>query len=75
MKMTCIALLFELLDQFQLQKNKFAPVSYKTLTFLLIDNHDDDDIWMFILSNFSSLFKKCQSIPIAIVLEPFLKQF
>lgn len=35
---TSIALMFHLLDGFAREKNKFAPIIYKTLTFLAIDN-------------------------------------
>lgn len=30
---------------------------------------------MYLLSNFAKAFENCQTIPVAIMLEPFLKQF
>lgn len=40
-KYTCTTLLFKLLDVFSVDRNKFAPIIYKTLTFLLVENHHE----------------------------------
>ena len=75
MKISILSMMFELLRNFAAQKNKFAPVLYKSLTYILIENHNDDVVRMHILQDFKSLFSSSGTIPIGIVLEPFVKQF
>ena len=48
---------------------------YKTLTFCLIENYDNEDLKQLILKNFTYLIRKFETIPVAILLEPWLKQF
>ena len=66
--------LFYLLSIFSLQKNSFAPVIYKTLTFFLIENYNDESIREFMLTNTIKIFTEIDSIPLGILLEPFIKQ-
>lgn len=71
-----INLLFSLFENFSSEKNKnnFAPVIYKALTFTLIKHFRNIEMRKEILSHFISLFKKLPTIPIKILCEPFLKQ-
>jgi hypothetical protein len=69
-----INLLFKLLDFFANSKNSFAPIFYKTLTFLCIENYANTWMRENFLRNFGELFKKFHSIPVNILLEPLIKQ-
>ena len=66
--------MFNLLSVFANSKNSFAPILYKTLTFALIENFNEEKIREFVLNNFSVLFKEVASIPLTILLEPYIKQ-
>jgi hypothetical protein len=73
MRTTSINLAFVLLFDFTKNKNKFAPVIYKALTFLLIDGYNNHEIREEMLKNFITLFTQHTSIPINILCEPLLK--
>ncbi|OMJ93856.1 hypothetical protein SteCoe_3045 [Stentor coeruleus] len=75
LKFACIGKAFQLLEVFSGERNPFAPIIYKTLTFYLVENYRDSLIREFILQNFKTLFESAQSIPIGILLEPLIKQF
>ena len=57
-------LLASLLDQFSKERNKYAPIILKALTFILIDLYLYNDLREEMLHNFISLFKSQPSIPI-----------
>ena len=67
-------MMFNLLDDFANNKNPYASIVYKKLTFLFIENHEDSNIREFMLRNFQNIFHKYQTIPVEIFLEPFIKQ-
>ena len=71
---TAVALMFHLLDGFVINKNKFAPIIYKTLTFLAIDVCWNVDLRKEMIKNFLTLFTDYQTIPVTILCEPFFKQ-
>ena len=73
LKIFTMGLMFRLLEDFAVERNRFAPIIYKTLTFSLIENHDDLDIRFFLISNFSSTFQNLNTIPIGILVEPLIK--
>jgi len=56
MRTTSTNLAFVLLFDFTKDKNKFAPVLYKALTFLLIDSYGNSDLRDEMLKNFITLF-------------------
>jgi len=68
-----LALMFKLLEHFAVEKNTYAAVMYKTLTFSMIENFTNTNMREFSLRNFKLLFEQNQTIPIGILLEPFLK--
>lgn len=72
-KYTCTTLLFKLLDVFSVDWNKFAPIIYKTLTFLLVENHHELETREYMLKQFSRVFKQVKTIPVAILLETMIK--
>ncbi|CAG9312103.1 unnamed protein product [Blepharisma stoltei] len=74
LKFGCLGKLFHLLDAFTAERNPYAPIIYKTLTFSLVENYDDPLVREFILANFISTFVNIQSIPVGIVVEPLVKQ-
>lgn len=67
-------LLFHLLDSFAKDRNMFASIIYKTLTFILIENYAQQDLREEILKNFIVLFQKYPSMPIGILCDPLFKQ-
>ena len=56
--------MFSLLDGFAKGRNMYAPIIYKTLTFILIEHYSHQDVKNEILSNFICIFRKHQTIPI-----------
>lgn len=74
LRFAVIGRLFNLLDQFSIDRNAYAPIVYKTLTFSLVENYPQESIRDFMLANFIATFKQSPSIPIGILLDPLLKQ-
>jgi hypothetical protein len=70
-----ISHMFKLLEIFTLNKNPAAPVIYKALIFVCVENHYDDTTRQFMMSNFTSFFETSEAIPVGILLEPLIKQF
>ena len=69
-----ILILFRVLLVFSSERNSFVPIIYKTLIFCFIEYHHDLSIRELMLSNFSYLFKLVLSIPVGIMVEPYVKQ-
>jgi hypothetical protein len=67
-------LMANLLDSFAKDRNKYAPIILKALTFILIDLYLQNDLREEMLHNFITLFKNQPTIPIQIVCEPLFKQ-
>ena len=66
-------LMSALLDDFAKDRNKYAPIIYKALTFILIECFSNMELREEMLHNFISLFKKQPNIPIQILCDPLLK--
>lgn len=69
-----IELMFRLLERFASERHSFAPVLYKTLTFLLVEFYWEVDVRELMLKHFIELYRDFESIPINILCEPLLKQ-
>ena len=69
-----IELMFRLFEAFAKIKHSVAPLLYKTLTFILVEFYWELDIRDLILKHFIYVFKRMDSIPVAILCEPLLKQ-
>ena len=63
-----------LIDQFARDRNEYAPILYKALTFIFIEQYNNIDLREEILHNFIRLFKSYQGMPISILCDPLLKQ-
>lgn len=74
LKIGSYSLQFTLLDSFAQLRNPYAAIIYKKLTFSLMENHADLSLRDFILKNFCYIFKKYQSIPCEIIVQPLIKQ-
>ncbi|CAD8193441.1 unnamed protein product [Paramecium pentaurelia] len=74
LKYFSLNMLFRLLDKLATDRNPYAAVLYKKLTFTLIENYNELDVREFMLNNFMYLIQKYSSIPIDILLEPLIKQ-
>jgi hypothetical protein len=72
---TAISQMFRLLEMFTTNKNSAAPLLYKALIFILIDNHFDDTTRQYLMTNFMQIFETSDTIPVGILLEPLIKQF
>ena len=66
-------LMFKLLDKFSLEKNSAAPSLYKSLIFSLVESPQDQTVRELYLSNFQYLFENVKSIPIGLLIDPFVK--
>ncbi|CAG9322647.1 unnamed protein product [Blepharisma stoltei] len=73
-RISCLSRLFALLDSFYETKNLYAPILFKTLTFLLIENYSSETMREFIMSNMIQLLEQIQSLPVGIIVEPLFKQ-
>ena len=66
--------MFRLFEAFAKVKHSIAPLLYKTLTFILFKLYCEFEIKDLMLKHFIYLFKKMDSIPLAILCEPLLNQ-
>jgi len=73
MQIMSIALQFKLLDLFAVEKDPYAPIIYKTLTFALISNESNEEVREFMIKNFKLIFDTFRAIPIGILLDPLIK--
>ena len=71
---TAISQLFRVLLSFAAERNSFVPIIYKALIFNFIEYHSDIAIRDFMISNFIFAFKVILSIPVGILVEPYVKQ-
>lgn len=74
MRTISIGLMFQLFDLLANKKSPFAPIVYRTLTFLLVESYNISNTREYIAYNFSLIFKSNPNIPIGILLEPFVKR-
>ena len=65
--------MFKLLDKFSAEKNQSAPAIYKTLIFSLVESPQDQTTRELFLTNFQELFQNMKSIPIGLLIDPFVK--
>ena len=70
----CIGKMFQMIENFSLERNTFAPIIYKTLTFFVVEHYRDLMVREMVLSNFADIFEGNPAIPIGILLEPVIKQ-
>ena len=66
-------LMSSLLEKFSADKNKYAPIIYKAMTFILIECYVDLELREELLNIFINLFKANKNIPIGILCDPLLK--
>jgi hypothetical protein len=75
LNITAITCLFELLDNFaESDSVSFAPYVYKTLIFSLIENHENELVYDYIMSNMSYALEKHPQVPVGVMVEPMTKQ-
>ena len=72
--MPALLRLFDFLHFLADSKNKVAPMVYKKLIFLLIENHQEEETRELILANFRVMLQKYPTIPIEFLVEPLLRQ-
>jgi len=65
--------MFKLLDKFSAEKNSSAPFLYKTLIFSLVESPQDQSSRELFLTNFQYLFENTKSIPVGLLIDPFVK--
>ena len=73
-KIIAITHLFRLLEHFGNGKKAYAPILFKTLTMILLENHANLELRDFILRNFMNIFEEFPNIPISPLFEPLIKQ-
>ena len=57
-------LMFSLLDSLAKDRNKYAPVLYKALTYIVVDSYGNLELREEMLNNFINLFTKNPSMPL-----------
>jgi hypothetical protein len=65
--------MFKLLDKFSAEKNSAAPSLYKTLIFSLVEAPQDQTSRELFLTNFTYLYETVKSIPVSLLIDPFVK--
>lgn len=73
LKTVSASYMFFLLEFLTEKKSNFAPVVYRTLTFLLMENNKKTLMREFLEKNFAGVFQSNSDIPIGILLDPFIK--
>ena len=73
-RLAALALVFDLLGELATAKNHQSPSLYKLLTFSFIENFHSLETREFMSLSFISLFESHRSIPVAILLDPFLRR-
>ena len=71
---TSITQIFCLIERFGEVKIDYAPFLYKNLVSSLIENYNNEILREFILLNFEKFFNNHQTVPIDILLEPYIKK-
>ena len=74
LQLVSLSLLFHIFHKFALEKNPIAPAIYKSLTFSLMESHNNIQLRKHIMANFISLFEKVHNIPVGILMDPLIKQ-
>jgi hypothetical protein len=74
LKFTIYGQLFHILSVFSHLNNTFAPAIYKTLAFCLVENYSNENLREFMQSNMQKIFEEFSSIPLGVLLEPYIKQ-
>ena len=70
---SAVTQIFNLMEKFGEIKNEYAPPLYKNISYSLISNYDNEIKREFILLNFEKFFNNHQTVPIDILLEPYIK--
>ena len=65
--------MFKLLDKFSSEKNPSAPAILKSLIFSLVESPQDQTVRELYLYNFQYLFEQVKSIPVGLIVDPFVK--
>ena len=73
-KLVSITHLFRLLEHFGNGKKAWAPLIFKNLTMILLENHANMEIRDFMMRNFMSVFDEFPAIPVSPLFEPLIKQ-
>eukprot|EP01135_Chromosphaera_perkinsii_P003378 Nk52_evm2s242 gene=Nk52_evmTU2s242 len=68
------ACLFELLEQFSLQRYIYAPLIYKTLIFSLIESRPVETLSNFVIQNMCISLERLNCLPVGLIVEPFVRQ-
>ena len=74
LQITSLTNLFNLLDEFAVKQNSYAPYVYKTLIFALIENHGNEIIRDFMTTNMMLTIDRLPNVPVGIMVEPLVKQ-
>lgn len=69
-----VSILFSLLHHFSKTRNRYAPVIYKAMTFLLIECYDSNEMRQEILQHFIKFFSENPNVPPGILCEPLFEQ-
>ena len=75
LKIVTAVCMFKLLDKFSAEKNASAPAIYKSLIFSLVESPWDQTVRELYLTNFQYLFEKVKSVPVGLLVDPFVKAY
>ena len=66
--------LFTLLTDLYAQRSVYAPLIFKSLTFLLIETYNSTSMREYLIGNFIVTLEEIESLPVAALVEPVVKQ-
>lgn len=70
----CTGHLFDLLKGLFAHRSPYAPLIFKSLTFLLIETYSSVNLKEFLISNFVVILEEIDSLPVGALVEPVVKQ-
>lgn len=74
-KTTVLVQMFDLLEQLASRRNKYSGIFYKLLVFQVIQHHEEQEVKELLMTNFTQVISRFQSIPLNILLDPLGKQY
>ncbi len=75
LKTSVLAQTFDLLEQLASRRNKYSGIFYKLLVFQLIEHHETQEVKELLITNFTQVISRFQSIPLNVLLDPLGKQY
>ncbi len=74
LRMFAITQLFRLLETFARDRQPYAPMLYRSLSYILSENHSSAPVREFMMGNFRTFYREQTRTPVDILLDPYAMQ-